>query len=71
MVRQIVVDARTGRHRRPLHRLAPLERRDRLAIDVPRAVEDKMVLNARKYPADEVRGSASKRTGGDGDRNRA
>ncbi len=36
---------------------------DRLSIDVPRAVDDKLALNARKYPADEVRGSAAKRSG--------
>ena len=34
---------------------------DRLDIDIPQAVEDKLVRNARKYPADEVRGSAAKR----------
>ncbi len=36
---------------------------DRLNIDIPQAVEDKLVLNARKYPADQVRGSAAKRSG--------
>jgi NTP pyrophosphatase (non-canonical NTP hydrolase) len=35
---------------------------DRLAIDIPRAVDDKMALNARKYPADHVRGTAQKHT---------
>jgi NTP pyrophosphatase (non-canonical NTP hydrolase) len=38
---------------------------DRLGIDIPRAVDDKMALNARKYPADKVRGSATKHTGND------
>ena len=36
---------------------------DRLNIDIPQAVDDKLALNARKYPADEVRGSAAKRSG--------
>lgn len=36
---------------------------DRLNIDVPQAVNDKLAQNARKYPADEVRGSAAKRSG--------
>ncbi|WP_372592537.1 nucleotide pyrophosphohydrolase [Guyparkeria sp.] len=36
---------------------------DRLSIDIPEAVEAKLALNARKYPADEVRGSAAKRSG--------
>jgi NTP pyrophosphatase (non-canonical NTP hydrolase) len=36
---------------------------DRLGIDIPQAVNDKMTLNARKYPADQVRGSAAKRSG--------
>jgi NTP pyrophosphatase (non-canonical NTP hydrolase) len=35
---------------------------DRLAIDIPRAVDDKMALNARKYPADHVRSTAQKHT---------
>ena len=34
---------------------------DRLDIDIPQAVDDKLALNARKYPADQVRGSAAKR----------
>ena len=35
---------------------------DRLKIDIPTAVDDKLALNSRKYPADEVRGSAAKRS---------
>lgn len=35
---------------------------DRLNIDIPSAVNDKLARNARKYPADEVRGSAAKRS---------
>lgn len=38
---------------------------DRLRIDIPRAVDEKLALNARKYPADQVRGSAAKHTGSD------
>jgi NTP pyrophosphatase (non-canonical NTP hydrolase) len=33
---------------------------DRLGIDLERAVDAKIALNARKYPADKVRGSAEK-----------
>jgi NTP pyrophosphatase (non-canonical NTP hydrolase) len=33
---------------------------DRLGIDIPTAVDEKLALNARKYPADQVRGSAAK-----------
>jgi NTP pyrophosphatase (non-canonical NTP hydrolase) len=36
---------------------------DRLDIDIPQAVDDKLALNARKYPADQVRGSAAKPSG--------
>lgn len=36
---------------------------DRLNIDIPRAVDAKLAQNARKYPADEVQGSAAKRSG--------
>ncbi len=36
---------------------------DRLSIDIPEAVDHKLMLNARKYPADLVRGSAAKRPG--------
>ncbi|MCC5886224.1 MAG: nucleotide pyrophosphohydrolase [Gammaproteobacteria bacterium] len=39
---------------------------DKLGIDIPTAVNEKMALNARKYPADLVRGSAAKRSGGEG-----
>lgn len=35
---------------------------DRLGIDIEAAVRDKLVVNARKYPADRVRGSARKYT---------
>lgn len=35
---------------------------DRLNIDIPKAVDDKLALNAQKYPADQVRGSAAKRS---------
>ena len=35
---------------------------DRLGIEVGPAVARKMVLNAEKYPADQVRGSAAKYT---------
>lgn len=36
---------------------------DRLSIDIPEAVDHKLVLNAQKYPAELVRGSAAKRSG--------
>ncbi|MEQ8484675.1 MAG: nucleotide pyrophosphohydrolase [Pseudomonadales bacterium] len=39
---------------------------DRLSIDIPKAVDDKLALNARKYPADKVRGSAAKSQGPEG-----
>ena len=32
---------------------------DKLGIDIEKAVEEKIAVNAQKYPADEVRGSAS------------
>jgi NTP pyrophosphatase (non-canonical NTP hydrolase) len=35
---------------------------DKLGIDIEAAVARKLVLNRRKYPADEVRGDASKYT---------
>jgi dCTP diphosphatase len=35
---------------------------DKLDVDLIAAARDKMVLNARKYPADEVRGSSRKYT---------
>jgi NTP pyrophosphatase (non-canonical NTP hydrolase) len=35
---------------------------DRLGIDIESAVRDKLAVNARKYPADRVRGSARKYT---------
>jgi dCTP diphosphatase len=35
---------------------------DRLGIDLVAAARDKIVLNARKYPADKVRGSSRKYT---------
>ena len=35
---------------------------DKLEIDLYRAVERKIAINARKYPADKVRGSAKKYT---------
>jgi dCTP diphosphatase len=35
---------------------------DRLGIDIPAAVNDKLAVNARKYPAEQVRGSAAKRS---------
>jgi NTP pyrophosphatase (non-canonical NTP hydrolase) len=35
---------------------------DRLDIEVASAVDHKMAVNARKYPADLVRGSAAKRS---------
>ncbi|HEX7034893.1 MAG TPA: nucleotide pyrophosphohydrolase [Pseudomonadales bacterium] len=38
---------------------------DRLGIDIPRAVDEKIAVNARKYPAERVRGSAAKYTGDD------
>ncbi len=34
---------------------------DRLNIDIPQAVDEKLARNAHKYPADQVRGSAAKR----------
>lgn len=33
---------------------------DQLDIDIPEAVESKIALNAQKYPANQVRGSAEK-----------
>lgn len=36
---------------------------DQLRIDIPDAVDEKLVINARKYPAHLVRGSARKRAG--------
>lgn len=33
---------------------------DKLGIDIPTAVNEKMAINARKYPAELVRGSAAK-----------
>jgi NTP pyrophosphatase (non-canonical NTP hydrolase) len=35
---------------------------DRLDVDLMRAVDDKVALNERKYPADRVRGDARKYT---------
>jgi dCTP diphosphatase len=35
---------------------------EKLKLDLVTAVEKKLVLNARKYPADEVRGSSKKYT---------
>lgn len=35
---------------------------DRLGVDLLQAVEDKIALNERKYPAEKVRGSAKKYT---------
>ena len=35
---------------------------DRLGIDLDAALQDKMVLNREKYPADKVRGSSRKYT---------
>jgi len=39
---------------------------DKLHINIPTAVNEKLTLNARKYPADLVRGSAAKRSGNEG-----
>jgi dCTP diphosphatase len=39
---------------------------DRLDIDIPKAVDDKLAGNARKYPAEQVRGSAAKRSAPEG-----
>lgn len=36
---------------------------DVLGIDLIKAAQDKIVLNARKYPADKVKGSADKYSG--------
>ena len=33
---------------------------DKLGIDILKAVEEKIVMNAKKYPADKVRGSSKK-----------
>ena len=38
---------------------------DRLNIDIPQAVDEKLLHNASKYPADQVRGSAAKRSNQD------
>ncbi|WP_405230364.1 nucleotide pyrophosphohydrolase [Lentisalinibacter sediminis] len=35
---------------------------DKLDIDIPTAVERKLAINEKKYPADKVRGSADKYT---------
>src|SRR3954447_21975005 len=35
---------------------------DKLAVDLPRAAADKLVLNEQKYPAERVRGDARKYT---------
>lgn len=35
---------------------------DKLKIDIPRSVEEKMVLNESRYPVDQARGSARKYT---------
>jgi NTP pyrophosphatase (non-canonical NTP hydrolase) len=35
---------------------------DKLEVDIPTAVDEKMAINERKYPADQVRGSAKKYT---------
>ncbi len=35
---------------------------DKLGIDIPAAVGDKMALNEQRYPAEQVRGSARKYT---------
>lgn len=37
-----------------------LQLADALEIDLSQAVEDKLLVNAQKYPADRVRGSAEK-----------
>ena len=36
---------------------------DRLDIDIPKAAEEKLALNTRKYPAYQVRGGAAKGPG--------
>ena len=35
---------------------------ERLGVDLPRLVEEKIEINAKKYPAEKVRGSAKKYT---------
>jgi len=35
---------------------------ERLGVDLPQLVEEKIRINAKKYPADKVRGSAKKYT---------
>lgn len=35
---------------------------DKLGVDIPTAVDEKMAVNERKYPADKARGSAQKYT---------
>jgi len=35
---------------------------DKLGVDILKAVEEKIVMNERKYPADKVRGSSKKYT---------
>lgn len=35
---------------------------DKLDIDIPRAVEEKMAINEERYPAEQARGSARKYT---------
>ncbi len=35
---------------------------DKLGVDLPKAVDEKIVINEKKYPADKVRGSSKKYT---------
>ena len=54
-------------HRAAAHEIADvqiylLRLADKLGVDIPSAVEEKMAINEARYPADQVRGSARKYT---------
>ena len=55
----------SGKHKAVSHEMADvlvylLRMADQLNVDVFAAVDEKMQINAKKYPADKVRGSAKK-----------
>jgi dCTP diphosphatase len=54
-------------HRAAAHEIADvqiylLRLADKLGVDIPSAVEEKMAINEARYPADQARGSARKYT---------
>ena len=54
-------------HRAAAHEIADvqiylLRLADKLGVDIPKAVEEKMAINEARYPADQARGSARKYT---------